>query len=217
MKEKLRMYVEEMFEDAPKNDNADELKEELIGNICEKYDDYVSQGRSEEDAYLLSINSLGDVKQLIKEITPQDSIHRTDIKKYAFYKALAIALYIASPVFIITLGAFGQPVWGLVFMFVCVAGATALEIYSRTVFPDGAANHKKTKKMSDDDVIMQRHENGKTQQQCKKDSSLTAVLWLCVTAVYLLISFITGAWHISWIIFIIGAVVDKIIHVARSK
>ena len=44
MKEKLRMYVEEMFEDAPKNDNADELQEELICNICEKNADYVSQG-----------------------------------------------------------------------------------------------------------------------------------------------------------------------------
>lgn len=122
---------------------------------------------------------------------------------------MAIALYIASPVFIIALGAFGQPVWGLVLMFVCVAGATALEIYSRTVFPDEAAKHKKNKKTSGDDVI--------TQQQYKKDSGPTAVLWPCVTAVYLLVSFITGAWHISWIIFIIGAVVDKIIHVARSK
>ena len=26
MKERLRMYVEELFEDAPKNDNADELR-----------------------------------------------------------------------------------------------------------------------------------------------------------------------------------------------
>ena len=39
MKEKLRKYVEDMVRDIPKTRNVVDLKEEIIGNMEERYDD----------------------------------------------------------------------------------------------------------------------------------------------------------------------------------
>jgi hypothetical protein len=39
--------------------------------------------------------------------------------------------------------------------------------------------------------------------------SVSSLLWLAITIIYLLVSFTTGAWHISWIIFLIGSFVQQ--------
>lgn len=40
---------------------------------------------------------------------------------------------------------------------------------------------------------------------------ITSAYWMLVTALYLLISFLTGAWYITWIIWIVAAAVEMII------
>ena len=44
MKEKLRKYVEDMVRDIPKTRNVVDLKEEIIGNMEERYDDLRGTG-----------------------------------------------------------------------------------------------------------------------------------------------------------------------------
>lgn len=41
--------------------------------------------------------------------------------------------------------------------------------------------------------------------------AINAIIWCIITAIYLLLSFTSMAWHITWIIFIIGAVITEII------
>ena len=36
-------------------------------------------------------------------------------------------------------------------------------------------------------------------------------MWSLIVALYLIISFLTGAWHITWIIFLIGGAVDSLL------
>ncbi|MGL4656315.1 MAG: hypothetical protein ACRCWM_10595 [Sarcina sp.] len=33
-------------------------------------------------------------------------------------------------------------------------------------------------------------------------------IWLSIVTIYLFVSFTTGAWHISWLIFLVGALVS---------
>ena len=49
-------------------DNVKELKEELFSDLLEKMNDYLSQGIDEESAFEKTINSIGDVSELIGEI-----------------------------------------------------------------------------------------------------------------------------------------------------
>ena len=41
---KIKEYVEELFENTPKNKKSMEFKEELLANLLEKYNDLVESG-----------------------------------------------------------------------------------------------------------------------------------------------------------------------------
>lgn len=67
MKEKLRKYVEDMIRDIPKTRNVVDLKEEIIGNMEERYDDLRAEGYGEQDAFDCTINAMGDIRSLFEE------------------------------------------------------------------------------------------------------------------------------------------------------
>ncbi len=64
MKEKMSKHIDMLFETAPKTRKALELKEELLTNSFERYDDLVADGISPEDAYENVIYSMGNVSEL---------------------------------------------------------------------------------------------------------------------------------------------------------
>ena len=68
MNERVKRYLDELFEDAPKTRKAMELKEEMMQNSMEKYQDLLSDGWSEEDAYKNVIGSIGDVTELFEDL-----------------------------------------------------------------------------------------------------------------------------------------------------
>ena len=67
MKEKIIQHFNEIFRDAPKTRKALDLKQEMMQNAMDKYDDMVAEGYLEEDAYHNVINSIGDVTDLFSE------------------------------------------------------------------------------------------------------------------------------------------------------
>lgn len=67
MKEKLRKYVEDMVKDIPKTRSVVDLKEEIIGNMEERYDDLRADGYGEQDAFDCTINAMGDIRSLFEE------------------------------------------------------------------------------------------------------------------------------------------------------
>lgn len=81
MYEKLTMKIDQLFENAPKTRRAKELKEELLANIIDRYNDLIEKGRSEAEAINISINGIGDVDELIKGLKEQDVFNYEEIKK----------------------------------------------------------------------------------------------------------------------------------------
>ena len=103
MKEKIRAFMDDLLKDVTKTRKVLELKEELIGNMEERYDDLIRQGYREEDAYQCALDSVGDVRELFREFADngaQDYSGRSameplgDRKKRAFLHAVGISLYI---------------------------------------------------------------------------------------------------------------------------
>lgn len=98
MNDKLRKHMDMLFEDAPKNRKALELKEELYGNSVERFEDLVSDGMGEDDAYKTVISSIGDITALFGSLEISDSINNygsdESLKKSAFLKAISVGLYI---------------------------------------------------------------------------------------------------------------------------
>lgn len=64
MREKLMDYVNSLFQGAPDTEHIRELREEIMQNTLDRYDDLVSQGCSEDSAFGQAVASIGDVRQL---------------------------------------------------------------------------------------------------------------------------------------------------------
>lgn len=201
MNEKLRHYIDDLFANAPSTVRAVELKEEMYQNLTDKYNDLINEGKSEESAYNIAVASIGDVDSLIQGLSGEKRTESEQSRKRsALIVSIAIALYILCPVPVILI----QRELGLMFLFLFVAVATGLLIYN------GVTRERYVK--ADDTMVEEFKEwkqNGK--QKNKAVEAIIGSFWLIAVCVYIVVSFMTGAWHITWIIFLIAAAVASMI------
>lgn len=201
MKEKLRSYIDDLFANAPSTVRAVELKEELYQNLTDKYNDLIAEGKSEESAFNIAVASIGDVDSLIANLAGEkQSVNAAEKKRSALMIAIAVSLFILSPVPVILI----QEELGMMFLFLFVAVGTALLIYN------GVTRERYVK--ADDTMVEEFKEwkqNGK--QKNKAVDAIIGSFWLIAVCIYIVVSFMTGAWHITWIIFLIAAAVSSMI------
>ena len=118
MIQKLRAYINRSFENVPKTKKSIEMQEELIANLIEKYNDQCAHGKSEEEAYNFVIASIGDLSELtegLKERHVLSSISPEERKRSARLVAIAVMMYILSPMILIaTSEMYGNGTLGLV-------------------------------------------------------------------------------------------------------
>lgn len=212
MNEKLRNYIEFLFEDAPKTKEVIELKEEMLQNLIDKYNDLVSEGKSNEAAYNIATASIGDVNDLIEQLknrpTYQQGFEKEMLeskKRSALLTAIAVMLYIMSVIPVMLLGEIGTGIIGVVIMFVMIAIATGLIIYN---------SMSKPKYLKKDQTVVEEFKAWKANSVEKNAlyKSICGAMWSIIVVIYFIISFMTMAWHITWVIFLIGSAIQGIIH-----
>ena len=190
MREQLIQYVSLLFAGA---ENCEDTKQEILQNTLDRYDDLIAQGKSEEAAYRLAITGIGDINEILGRkdtVLPAMPVEReeTDTAFKKLLRAIAVGLYILCPLPLIVLSELGMDTFGLCGLLCFVAVATVLMIL-------GA---KKQDSPEKEDADEPKSEMGK---------SVSSLIWAIGLAVYLILSFLTGAWHITWVIFpILGAV-----------
>ena len=114
--------------------------------------------------------------------------------KFARNIAISVGLYILAIVFIIFFAAFiQQEIIGVCLFFITIAIATGLIIYSGIYYSDNEKKEKEKKK------------ENKTSKQLGEIIDIIGVI------IYFIISFKTGAWYITWIIFLIVGLCKSII------
>lgn len=204
MKAQLEKYVELLFAGSPA---SEDMMQEILQNTLDKYDDYIAQGKSPEAAYRLAISGIGDISELLGQEqnspVPQSPTHtNTDYRgrpiKPMWKKvltAVAVGLYILCAVPLIILSEAGYDTLGVISAISIAAVATVAIIIA-----SGGESH--TQKEKDDD------EDRNQPPLQKAINSLVDVLGLIA---YLFISFQTGAWHITWVIFPIIAALNGIV------
>lgn len=188
MREKLRAYLDLLFAGAPPE--AADAKEEVCQNTLEKFDDFIDQGKTPEAAYSLAIAGLGDVSEILcagerpqveQKPQPGKSVLRMVLLP------LAVALYIACPIPVIV---WPGSNWSVAALLAMVAIATACLVLRPLV--------------GKREVRTEPEDTAPRSGLYKSVMSLISVLGVVA---YFLVSFATGAWHITWVIFLmIGAV-----------
>ena len=68
MKARLKQYVDLLFAGTP---DSDDMKQEILQNTLDRYDDLISQGKSPEAAYRLAISGIGDIHEVLGNSTTQ--------------------------------------------------------------------------------------------------------------------------------------------------
>lgn len=190
MREQLIQYVSLLFAGA---ENCEDTRQEILQNTLDRYDDLIAQGKSEEAAYRLAITGIGDINEILGRkdtVLPAMPVEReeTDTAFKKLLRAIAVGLYILCPLPLIVLSELGMDTFGLCGLLCFVAVATVLMIL-------GAKKQDSPEKEDSDEP---KSEMGK---------SVSSLIWAIGLAAYLVLSFLTGAWHITWVIFpILGAV-----------
>ncbi len=148
MNAKIKNYVETLFSDIPRSKKAIELKEEMLSNMNERYEDYVREGKTENQAYSLVIANLGDVDEILRDVIPDEDF-KANAARYrirnAKNTAIGVGLYIFGAILLIGLSFLGDSVphyddetfaiLGLISMLLCAAVATGLIVYTNMSTP----------------------------------------------------------------------------------
>ena len=197
MRDQLQQYVELLFAGAA---GCEDIKLEILQNTLDRYDDLIAEGKVPEAAYRLAITGIGDINEILGT-TPQaerayhspapmqNQDRDTPIKK--LLRAVAVGLYIICPMPLFILSDLGMSTIGLCGTLAIVAVATVLIILGG----------KKSGKPEENE----EEYTSNPQKELRK--SILDLIWAVGLVGYFILSFMTSAWHITWLLFpIIGAV-----------
>lgn len=150
------------------------------------------------ELYEISTNELLNGTKEEKEEKEVEVINKDNKKKRALFITSAIFLYFLSIIWIVVSEVtfnFNEGIMIGGFFLLC-AIATCMLIYQGIVLSTTITKKKKEKTASEkrlDGII-----------------ELTAIIF---TIIYLVVSFLTGAWHITWILWLVFAAVEAIIKI----
>lgn len=202
MKQKLTEYVDARFRSAALTVRNAELREEILQNTLEKYDDLIADGKTPEEAYRAAVDGIGDISGLIEpayvpprppeqtavrvpageaaaraeQAPPEDDELR---RRRKLLNSAVGALWLAA-VALYFLWSFASGKWHItwiVFLLTpCVTNLITAVFYWNV-----------------------------PEKRRKVRGCCIGAMWLLMVTAYFVLSFATGAWHITWIMFLIAA------------
>lgn len=205
MREQLIQYVALLFAGVA---DCEDIHQEILQNTLDRYDDLIDQGKVPEAAYRLAISGIGDINEILgtapRSVPAQPASvptsEETDTPQKKRMRAFAVGLYILCPLPLFAMSELGAEILGLCGTLVLVAVATVMMIL----------NAKKEEQ--------EQKERKKEDTRSPLQKSVSSMLWAIGLAVYFILSFSTGHWHITWVIFpILGALDDFVVELAGQK
>lgn len=199
MREKLISYVNLLFAG---NEESDDIRQEILQNTLDRYDDLISQGKAPEAAYRLAIGGIGDINEILGQepvsempkASPASSVpafrRDTPIKKTL--RAIAVALYILCPIPLLVYADSGMEIYGLCGVLILVAIATLMMMLGKADSEETSTQKSLTPSQE-------------TWRLIRKIIDIVDLI------VYFVVSFATGFWGITWLILVMGAAVNGIL------
>ncbi len=182
MRDQLIHYIDLLFAGAP---DASDIKQEILQNTLDRYDDLIAQGKSPEAAYRLAISGIGDIGEILgdtRQPSRQPEVIKAQPKTWKkILSGIGVGLYILCPIPLFVL----QNEIGLCGLLGIVAVATVLVII---------AGSDRDKKQAAQDSVQETHKQN-------LPAPIRSLLWSVCVCAYLILSLTTHAWHITWALF----------------
>lgn len=215
MKERLRVYVQGLFRGAALTIQNAELKEEILQNTLEHYDDLVAEGKTEQQAYDEAVAGIGDVSQLIE---PEATLEQMMAGAPAAPSAPAVSEMMDEPEHAAQPDAAPAPAaaaqksansgllaatWILITAaYFLVSFATHAWYITWIIFIFGASVS----------CVLAAWNAARQKGFQASRNDVQGAMWTLMTAVYFVVSFATHAWYITWVIFLIAAAFGGVIN-----
>lgn len=127
--------------------------------------------------------------------TNLDNIHSNDSlnnkkNNSARNISISVMLYIVSITFLIGFSCFGKPILGVCIFFIIVAFATGIIVYNSII------NEKPKRKLTKNE---------------KMEKNINEIISTIIVVIYFVVSFLSGAWYITWILFIVIGLLEEIV------
>ena len=138
MREQLQQYVELLFAGAK---DSEDIKQEILQNTLDRYDDLIAEGKVPEAAYRLAITGIGDLSEILgtgnraetapvrTTIADRVASEDSDTPGKKLGRAIAVGLYILCPLPLIIGSLDNMEIFGLCGLLAIVALATVLIIF----------------------------------------------------------------------------------------
>lgn len=205
MRDQLEQYVNLLFAGAT---DCEDIRQEILQNTLDRYDDLIAEGKVPEAAYRLAITGIGDVNEILGTKDQVAPVYHTSasIEKSAdndtptkkMLRAVAVGLYIISFIPLFILCEFGMSTLGLCCTIAIAAVATVMIMLG-------------AKKDTDEEEEKQiKAEPLTPQQELKK--SIAKLIRVIALVVFFVISILTGAWYITWLVFPIAGAVKGLVN-----
>ncbi|MDL2327589.1 permease prefix domain 1-containing protein [Ruminococcaceae bacterium OttesenSCG-928-A11] len=216
IRNEIRREIELLFADAPKTRAAWELQEELLANCMERYDDLTRDGMESNEAVRTVVGSIGDVNELIGSLPDEDGMvgfawDAQRRRNSALTVTIAVGLYILAGVTLLLGGALVGLVGSGVPGVIGVVCAGVLCIIPTCMLVYNAYRYPKYERKKDTVVENFKQWNNDSAKAKSIRGAISSMLWTLTVVVYLLTSFLTGAWHITWIMFLVSACLESAI------
>ena len=164
---------------------AEEARDGIVRRLNNEYDELVAEGTDEITAYREILTKLDKVREELDRLPRTEEETESEGKRRKFRSLGTVlneisfimwALALTTYFYVSFRFGYWHITW-LMFLW-ALCGQTILEMISK-------------------------YNKGKPIPQVLR-IGLTVILWLMVVITYFLVSFFTGAWHLTWIIFIVG-------------
>lgn len=214
MNEKIKKHIDELFVEAPKTAKTRELKEEMMRNTVERYEDLLGEGYQEEEAFRNAVSSIGDVTELFGELEEKNlmTLSEEDRRRKAVLTAVAVGFYIFAGAVFITCMVLNdvyfslRPEMGLLSLaitaLVCIP-PTCMLVYAAHMYP--------TYRKGEDSLVERYKEAAHTSNREKAlRTSVSLIIWLLTLLIYFLTSFLTMRWELTWLLFFVGGCAETV-------
>jgi len=215
MTERISAHLDMLLEGAPKTRRVEEMRQELLSGCLDKYADLTADGMDEESAFLEVADGIGDVRELLgiieKESVFDPVENENRRKKRAFFVSVGLCMYFIAIACVIFLSGRGAGSFGPGLMFIFLGFGTVSIVY-------GVMTTNPSYKKVDDTMVEEIKEQMTAGSRERRMLGLaSSTLWCFVVVIYFAVSFFTRQfWHLTWIIFLLGAAAQNLL-TARIK
>ena len=130
MREQLKQYIDHLFLATDGSQKASDFHDEILQNTLDRYDEELSSGKSEQEAYRIAVLSLGNTEELLRPYYPKH-------ENTGVLRAIGIVLYCTCFIPVIFCGVANilPSTLGVTLMFLMIGVATCLIILSQRSHP----------------------------------------------------------------------------------